>query len=378
MKLLLIGTDRNLFDPNSAVRRRAAGYGALVEEIRIVVFTLRNAYRESERIAENVYVHPTASRSKLCYLPDAWSLARSIVRDREGEWLVSTQDPFECGLVGYALALSEGLPLHIQLHTDPFSVKWRRSSFFNALRFWVGMFLLPRADGVRVVSERVRRGVLALGVPEDRVTVVPVRSDLPTMIERTDLSFLRPGYGKYVLSVGRLEREKDFASLLRAFREVKKIHGDALLIIIGSGREHRRLVTLSERLGIAADVAFLPWSHDISAYFRGADCYVQSSLYEGWGMAVVEAMASGTPVVMTDVGCAGELVVDETSGLVVPVGDHRSLAAAISRILGDRGLSDRLRSGAFDALRGLPSPERTLSLYRKSWEKAIEARKVKS
>lgn len=378
MKILIIGTDRNLFDPESAVRARLAMYGKLVEEIHVVVFTLRSAHHKSERVAENVYVHPTASLSRLLYLPDAWVLGRSIVRGGTGKWLVSTQDPFECGLAGYALALSEKLPLHVQLHTDPFSLEWRHASLLNAIRYPIGMFLLARADGIRVVSERVKRGVLMLGVDPRKITVVPIRSDISAMTERRSLADIYPGYKRFIVSIGRLEPEKNFASLLRAFREVRKVFDDALLLIVGNGRERHRLVALAEFLSVDGHVVFLPWSHDVSVYLRGADCYVQPSLYEGWGMAVVEAMAAGTPVVMTDVGCAGELVIHETSGLVVPVADHTALADAISRVLGDRGLSERLRSGAFDALERLPSAERTLELYRESWERAMESCGVKS
>jgi glycosyltransferase involved in cell wall biosynthesis len=378
MKLLLIGTDRNLFDPESPVRKRVAKYGALAEEIHIVVFALRRAHYEDEQIAENVFVHSTSSWSRLMYLPDAWVLGRAIMRGNPNEWLISVQDPFESGVVGYALALSEGVPLHVQLHTDPFSPEWRRSSLANGIRYAIGMFLLRIADGVRVVSERVRAGVLALGVPKERITVVPIRVETAVMPVRSDLSLSYPGYAKFVLSVGRLEREKNYPLLLRAFRDVRKVHEDALLLIIGSGREHRRLAALAEQLRIDEHVVFLPWSHDVSLYMRGADCYVQPSLYEGWGMAVIEAMAAGTLVVMTDVGCAGEVVIHETSGLVVPPDDYVALADAISRVLGDHGLRERLRAGAYDALAKLPSAEQTLNLYRESWEKAMKRRGVKS
>jgi glycosyltransferase involved in cell wall biosynthesis len=372
MKLLIIGTDRKLFDPKSAVRQRIAGYGALAQEIHVIVYAQKRAHYKNEQISENVFVYPTSSLSRFFYLWDAWMLGRSIVRGRGKEWIVSAQDPFECGIVAYALARHLNLPLHLQVHTDPFSVAWRRASFVNVFWYVVGVFLLTRASAVRVVSERVRRGVVALGVPSERVTVVPIYVHTTMPAGRTNLSEDYPGYHSFILSVGRLEREKNFSSLLQAFRDVHKRREDTMLILIGSGKEERHLMSLSEQLGIASHVTFLPWSHDVSRYLRGADCYVQPSLYEGWGMAVIEAMAAGAPVVMTDVGCAGEIVIHEKSGLIVSVNDHVALANAILRILEDRALSDRLRSGAYDAIRQLPSAERTLELYKESWEKAIK------
>jgi glycosyltransferase involved in cell wall biosynthesis len=378
MKLLIIGTDRNLFDPESAVRARAVRYSTLVDEMHIIVYTLRRAHHESERIAENVYIHPTASWSKLLYLPDAWVLGRSILRGNSSDWVVSVQDPFESGLAGYALSLTESAPFHVQLHTDLFSPEWRSASLLNAIRYVIGLFLLRAADGIRVVSERVKKGVRLLGVSDDRITVVPIYVETGGVAERTDLTRSYPGYGKFVLSVGRFEWEKNFPSLLRAFKDVRKSHQDALLIIIGTGREHQRLTSIAEWLGVDEHVRFLPWSHDVSVYLRGAHCYVQPSLYEGWGMAVIEALAAGTPVVMTDVGCAGEVVKDGSSGLVVPVNDHVALGDAVSRVLGDHGLAERLRAGAYESLEKLPDLSRSLELYKESWENAMRQAGVKS
>ncbi len=376
MKLLVIGSDRNVFDPESAVRKRLVEQGAMVDEMHIIVFSLRKAHYVDERISDNAFIHPTDSWSKIFYLFDAWRIGIKIIPQGTDDWVISVQDPFESGIVGYVLALTRGQAFHIQLHTDPFSPFWRHASFLNTIRFSIGMFLLTRADGIRIVSNRIKQSVVGLGVLERKLTVVPIFTETALREgEKTDLHQEYPGYTEIILSVGRLEPEKDFALLLRAFQEVRKTYERSLLIIVGNGSQRTRLVALSEWLGIDEHVRFLPWSHDVIGYYKTADCYVQPSLYEGWGLAVIEAMSAGAPIVMTDVGCAGEVVVNEESGLVVPAGNADALADAISRILGDHGLRERLKEGAHKSLERLPDKRRTYDFYKKSWDKAYEAKK---
>jgi glycosyltransferase involved in cell wall biosynthesis len=217
---------------------------------------------------------------------------------------------------------------------------------------------------------------MSLGVDEQQIVKVPIFVDIgefehePNGEEGESDSF--PGYEKVIFSAGRLEPEKDFATLLRAFKKIRDVYAGALLIIVGSGREHGRLVRLAEWLGIDSNVRFLPWTHDIHPYYRKTDVYVQSSLYEGWGMTIIEAMASGAPVVMTDVGCAGEIVLDGETGLIVPPSDATEMSEAILRMLGDNELRERIVEQAKLKVRELPSKEETAVLYKESWDRALK------
>jgi len=89
-------------------------------------------------------------------------------------------------------------------------------------------------------------------------------------------------------------------------------------------------------------------------------------------MVIVEAITAGLPVIMTDVGCAGELIVNEKSGLIVPVGDVEALKSAMQRIMQDSKLKNELAEGALHALRELPSFEVILEQYKKNWQVALE------
>jgi len=97
-----------------------------------------------------------------------------------------------------------------------------------------------------------------------------------------------------------------------------------------------------------------------------------TSNYEGWGIVVVEAAAYGLPIIMTDVGCAGELIKNGESGIIIPVVDQKELEKEMIRLVDDTELREKLGRGAKQAIKKLPTKEETLKLYKKSWEKAVK------
>jgi len=121
------------------------------------------------------------------------------------------------------------------------------------------------------------------------------------------------------------------------------------------------------------NIIFEPWSNDLASYYKSADLFLLVSNYEGWGMAVVEAMAAGCPVLMTDVGCAGELARGGKNALVVPPGDKRALAEAIERLFSDRALAHDLSQNASAAVERLDSKQDYLDKYKNSWEAIIKS-----
>ncbi|OGZ05804.1 MAG: hypothetical protein A2845_03300 [Candidatus Lloydbacteria bacterium RIFCSPHIGHO2_01_FULL_49_22] len=371
----MISTDRSVFDTNSAVLARLVEQAGLVSELHVVVFTPRGEKFKKFHGAEHLIIHPTSSAGRWAYLPDAFRLARSIIAhhgNRE-KWLITTQDPFETGALGYLIAKTLHVPLHLQIHTDPWSEAWQHERIMNRARFAVMGFLLQHTSGVRVVSKRVEESVLRSGVPKECVTRVPIFTDVRKWKETTPTFDLHASYrmfDKIVLSIGRLQPEKNFHGLIRAFARVKKVRDDTMLLIVGSGPLRERLLLLASSLGLSGSVIVLPWARDVVSYYKTCDLYVQPSLYEGWGLAVAEAMAAGAPVLMTDVGVAGELVRDKETGIVIPVGDEGALADAMLEILADATLRTILSAAAAREVEQLPTHAETLAAYRASWVNA--------
>jgi len=377
MKLLIIGNDRNLFDPESAVYARVVEQSKLVAQMHIVVFTPKGKNFEVIHVGKKLSIYPTSSTGKWAYLPDAYRVAKKILGKMsvKEKWVVSVQDPFEVGVIGYLISRKFSIPLHVQLHTDPFSHEWRVERKLNSLRYFLAAFLLSRADEIRVVSERVSRAIEKLGIDRSRITKVPIFVDV-NHFSNTEPSFnLHHTYKEFshiILSMGRLQPEKNYRQLIRAFAQVNKIYKDTLLLIVGNGPERERLLSIARSLDIEKSVSILPWARDVVSYYKTCDIYVQPSLYEGWGLAVIEALASGAPVIMSDVGCAGEIVRNEETGIIVPPKDEQSLVRGIERLLSNDSLRTTIALNGAKEVKKLASQPETLMLYKKSWEKALK------
>ncbi len=195
--------------------------------------------------------------------------------------------------------------------------------------------LYPRAAAILAASEAVAEDLCAiLGLKRATIRVVgnPVVPDdfAPDALERpADM----PVDGAPVfLAIGRLAPVKDFATLLRAFRHVVEVR-PAHLIILGAGPEHGRLLALAEELGLGDRFRLLGIVPEPFEYLRHATALIVSSLSEGFGNTVVEAMACGTPVVATRCGGPEELLRDGALGRLVPVGDAAALGEAMLAML---------------------------------------------
>ena len=176
----------------------------------------------------------------------------------------------------------------------------------------------------------------------------------------------------HLISVGRLVERKGFPYLLRA---LPLLPPDVHLLLAGDGPLDAELRRLAEELGVADRITFLGYrsSEEIHGWLRRADCYVLSSLHEGLGIVVQEAMYAGLPVVATDEGGQVDLIRPERNGLLVKPGSAEQLAAAIGRLYRDRELGRVMgrnnRQDIEDCFAG-PNSERYLAVFRKLIERA--------
>jgi len=133
-------------------------------------------------------------------------------------------------------------------------------------------------------------------------------------------------------NIGRLVKEKDQTTLLKAFKKLiqKKFNGE--LVIVGDGPLKEELISLSKEYDIADHVKFLGYQDDIEKYYRLFDIYILSSVSEGISLTLLEAMASGKPVIATKVGGNPEVVVERETGYLVPCGFPERIEQAVMRL----------------------------------------------
>jgi glycosyltransferase involved in cell wall biosynthesis len=134
------------------------------------------------------------------------------------------------------------------------------------------------------------------------------------------------------LAVGRMEQQKDYPVMLRALAQLE-MGPKAQLFIAGKGRLEHEIRRLARELDIQDNVTFLGLRKDIPKLMNAADAYLMSSAWEGMPMVLLEAAATGLPIVTTDVGGNREVVIDGVSGFVVSSRNSDELASAMKRIM---------------------------------------------
>ncbi len=339
-KLLSIGTDRSLFEDGSAVRLRQAEYAKERAEVHIIVFELHGARNREGRvrpletvIAPNCWAYSTRSRSKFLYPFDAIRLGRFIAEKR-GINRITCQDSSLTAMAGVSLKKRFGVPLEIQIHEDIGSPHYGYS-LTNRIRKALALSYLPQADAIRVVSERIKKYLVELAIDASKITVRPIAVDTQKIqsalvIEGADLHKKYPQFDKIILMASRLEKEKNIPLALRAWHEVAKRFPRAGLIIVGRGSMRAALARQVSVLGLEGKVVFEDWAdHErLISYFKTTDLFLNVSLFEGYGMTLVEARAAGCVVVSTDVGVAREM------GASIIAWDSADIAEKISVALG--------------------------------------------
>lgn len=318
MHVLMISTDIKMFEQESSVRTRMIEYGSLCDELHIIVFTKKEASFQKIMLSDRVYVYPTGSHSKYFYWFDALRIGFACINSKffhSNITVITTQDPFETGVVGRILAKKYNIPLNVQIHTDFLSHYFRKENFLNRIRLIVARFVLRGATSVRVVSLRIKESLVSRRFvrAKCRIDVLPIFVDLQKIketIPRRSLKTEYPQFNKILLMASRLTHEKDIQTALCAFKSVLVSEPRAGIVIVGAGPERDFIFRFSKENKIEASVVVLPWmsQEDIYAYYKTADVFLVSSLYEGYGMTIVEAGASGVAIVSTNVGIAPELL----------------------------------------------------------------------
>lgn len=265
------------------------------------------------------------------------ALARYLRRQRPDSLLAAKDRAIRSAVLARRLAgveirligrLGNNLTAALEGHSPV--VSWLRRLPMRRLYAWVD-WVVAVSNGVAEDTCRVT------GLPASRVAVIRnpvITAELPARaVEPVAHPWLRSQHVPLLLGAGRLTRQKDFPTLIRAFARLRRAR-PARLVILGEGRERRALAALAIELGVAEDFELVGQVANPYAWMAKASLFVLSSAWEGSPNALTEAMACGTPVVATDCPSGPrELLAGGRYGPLVPVGDTVAMAAAMAQVL---------------------------------------------
>jgi glycosyltransferase involved in cell wall biosynthesis len=226
-------------------------------------------------------------------------------------------------------------------------------------------FLYRRADRVLAISEGLGSGLSHhFGVHPSQIEVIPNPVDMPDQIPK------RRDPDAHLLAIGRLEYQKGFDVLLKALAQMNDKR--SRLTILGVGNQDESLRQLALDLGLADRVSFPGFTTNLEEYFARSTAFVLSSRWEGFGCVVIEAMAAGLPVVVTDCDYGPpEIVTHERDGLVVPTDDPERLAQAMDRVVAEPSLAAKLSAGGLERAKDFRL-EVIARRYESLWESVLK------
>ena len=214
-------------------------------------------------------------------------------------------------------------------------------------------FAHRRAQAFLAVSEEIRSEAVRFGISHQHVHLIPNGVDGQQFYPAaaTERAAARRVLGlrceRIVLYVGRLSSEKNTLGLLDAWEAVDtKLRKDALLVLVGDGPDWDAILARSQMPNFAGSVHLAGQRTDVEMWYRAADVNVIPSHLEGLSNTMIEAMASGLPVISTRVSGSSVLVESPAAGLVVEVADRKKLTAAIESLLQDASMRDRFGCNA--------------------------------
>ncbi len=220
-----------------------------------------------------------------------------------------------------------------QLHSSLLGLLATKTSIQRWLRTAPMRWLFPYVDQFICVSDGVAKETMQMaGIPHDRFIALPNPIITPEVYEKAQLPSGHPWLDEpgppVILGAGRLAREKNFATLIRAFEQVSK-DKDCRLVILGEGPLRGELERLVAELGLNGCVSLPGYAENPFAFMKRASLFALSSDWEGSGNVLIEAMALGTPVVSTACDGPSEILAGGKYGALVPIGDFNALAEAM-------------------------------------------------
>jgi glycosyltransferase involved in cell wall biosynthesis len=281
---------------------------------------------------------------------------RQAIRDVDADLVVSVTDQMNV----LTLLATQGLHTRVVIaeHSDP--RHQQMNDIWERLRRWT----YPWCSAAVVLTESVARQMRAM-ISERPVYVIPNGIRQPSVT----IDNVGARHPNQVVAIGRLSPEKGFDQLIDAFAPLARLHPDWNLAIAGEGPEQPALQQQIDQLRLSEQIRLVGWVRDPEEFLARGSLFVMSSRYEGFPVALLEAMAVGLPVVSFDCDSGPrEIIRPDVDGLLVPAGDVSALTDAIDQLQHDAPLRQRLGRAAREVTQRFSQDQ-----FRQRWNAVVDA-----
>lgn len=300
----------------------------------------------------------------------AWRLSRVVGTLRPD--IVHAHDPHAVAFAALALSLNTRAPA-------PPLVAARRVDFHikgNSFSRWK----YRQVDCFIAASEAIRRMLVGDGIPEDRVVTVHEGIDSGRIAAmpaaKVHAEFWLPTHAPIVGNVAALVPHKGHRHLVDTAALVVREVPDARFVIAGEGELRPALERQIRDLHLEKHVILAGFREDVLALHKGFDLFAMSSVTEGLGTSLLDAMAAGRPVVATSTGGIPEIVVHRETGLLVPPRDDHAMAGAIVELLRNEPLRTRMGQAGLERVRARFTVERMVAETLRVYEATVDRRRA--
>jgi len=289
----------------------------------------------------------------------------------------------KAGSLGRIAALFCGTPIKIHtFHGHIFD------GYFSPVKakvfLWIERFLALFTDRVIAVSESVKEEIVdKLKVAENKkCVVVPLGLDLKNFLEceKEKGSFRRElGLQDDVLLigiVGRLVPIKNHEMFLNVAKQIlgKNLSAKVMFVIVGDGERREDLKDYAKKLGLEGSLIFTGWRQSLSSVYSDLDIVALTSLNEGTPVSIIEAMASGKPVIATDVGGVKDLIVDGENGFLAKSNDVKDFTDRLTKLIADKEQRSRFGKRGREIVREKYVKERLVRDIKRLYEDCLRER----
>ena len=381
MDVLMFTSDVNALRPGSATEKRLLEYATAGAHFLVVVLNTRRDRYAPRRASKNLWIAPVNAPLSILapFLAVAIAKRQLFFQGTLQTDVVDGRDAELAGLAAWLVARRYHKPLHFSLTNNALSSAYASES----LRHWFGMllarFLAPAADAVSTNSESSRAALAALSVSlGDRTLILPRYVDVEAVQKsevRSALTATYPQFKFILLCVAPLSPEYNVQLAITTLAGVLRVYPYAGLVIVGSGKEKRRLAAYAARIKVASQVVFEGPHEDMHSYYKTAHVLLMTAPSQENDDVVAQAAAAGCVVISTKVGLAPLIIESGVSGFLCDPGDPACFVAGVTSMLKDPTVRERVKTNlmlATEKYMGRAEVTGRVEAMRQAWQMAVK------